>query len=175
LIKKPSDLRKSNPALGYGSTQQRWMNGDVYIYEHKFYNNVVLVAINKSASSAYNISGLNTALPAGTYADYRTGTLNGSSLTVNSGTGGNNPAVSFNLGANTVSVWQYTAPNATVPQIRHDDRDRPIVVRHEYRRDRAQCHKRKLQRDRHARRVRFERNQFHSAGGKADSRDVHGQ
>ncbi|HVE60070.1 MAG TPA: alpha-amylase family glycosyl hydrolase [Pyrinomonadaceae bacterium] len=117
LIKKLSDLRKSNPALGYGSTQQRWMNSDVYIYERKFYNNVVLVAINKSTTSTYNISGLNTALPAGTYSDYLTGTLNGSSLTVNSGSGGNNPAVSFNLGANTVSVWQYTAPNATVPQI----------------------------------------------------------
>ena len=117
LIKKLSDLRKSNPALGYGSTQQRWINSDVYIYERKFYNNVVLVAINKSASATYNISGLNTALPAGTYADYLTGTLSGSSLTVNSGSGGNNPANSFNLGANTVSVWQYTAPNATTPQI----------------------------------------------------------
>lgn len=117
LIKKLSDLRKSNPALGYGTTQQRWMNSDVYIYERKFYNNVVLVAINKSASSTYNISSLNTALPAGTYSDYLTGTINGGSLTVNSGSGGNNPANSFNLGANTVSVWQYTAPNATVPQI----------------------------------------------------------
>lgn len=117
LIKKLSDLRKSNPALGYGTTQQRWMNSDVYIYERKFYNNVVLVAINKSTTSTYNISGLNTALPAGTYPDYLAGTLSGSSLTVNSGSGGNNPAVSFNLGANTVGVWQYTAPNATVPQI----------------------------------------------------------
>lgn len=117
LIKKLSDLRKSNPALGYGTTQQRWINPDVYIYERKFYNNVVLVAINKSASSVYNVSGLNTALPAGTYSDYLTGTLNGGSLTVNSGSGGNNPANSFNIGANTVSVWQYTAPSATVPQI----------------------------------------------------------
>ena len=117
LIKKLSDLRKSNPALGYGTTQQRWINSDVYIYERKFYNNVVLVAINKSASSTYNISALNTALPAGTYSDYLTGTLNGSSLTVNSGSGGNNPANSFNIGANTVSVWQYAAPSSTAPQI----------------------------------------------------------
>ncbi len=117
LIKKLSDLRKSNPALGYGSTQNRWMNNDVYIYERKFYNNVVLVAINKSATNVYGISGLNTALPAGTYSDYLTGTLNGGGLTVNAGTGGNNPAVSFNISPNTVSVWQYTAPAATVPQI----------------------------------------------------------
>ncbi len=117
LIKKLSDLRKSNPALGYGSTQQRWMNSDVYIYERKFYNNVVLVAINKSATSTSTISGLNTSLPAGTYADYLTGTLGGGSLTVNAGTGGNNPAVGFNMSPNTVSVWQYTAPAATAPQI----------------------------------------------------------
>lgn len=117
LIKKLSDLRKSNVALAYGTSQQRWMNNDVYIYERKFFNNVVLVAINKSASSTYNISGLNTSLPAGTYSDYLTGTLGGGGLTVNSGTGGNNPAVSFNLNPNTVAVWQYTAPAATTPQI----------------------------------------------------------
>ncbi len=117
LIKKLSDLRKNNPALGYGSTQQRWMNSDVYIYERKFYNNVVLVAINKSATSTYPISGLNTSLPAGTYSDYLAGTLGGGSLAVNAGTGGNNPAVAYNMSPNTVSVWQYTAPAATVPQI----------------------------------------------------------
>ncbi len=117
LIKKLSDLRKSNPALGYGSTQERWINNDVYIYERKFYNNVVLVAINKSTTSTYNISGLNTSLPAGTYSDYLTGMLSGSSLTVNAGSGGNNPVVSFNVGANTVGVWQYTSAAGTTPQI----------------------------------------------------------
>jgi glycosidase len=117
LIKKLSDLRKSNPAIAYGSMTQRWMNSDVYIYERRFYNNTVLVAINKNDASAYNITGLNTALPAGTYADYLTGTLGGASLTVNAGSGGNNPAVSFNLPAHTVAVWTYADASATAPQI----------------------------------------------------------
>jgi glycosidase len=117
LVKKLSDLRKNNPAVAYGSMGQRWMNNDVYVYERKFNNNVVLVAINKSTTATYNVSGLLTSLPAGTYADYLTGSLSGSSLTVNTGTAGNNPAVSFNVAPNAVGVWQYTAPAVTTPQI----------------------------------------------------------
>jgi glycosidase len=117
LVKKLSDLRKNNPAVAYGSMTQRWMNNDVYVYERKFNNDVVLVAINKSTTATYNVSGLLTSLPAGTYTDYLTGSLSGSSLTVNTGTVGNNPAVSFNIAPNAVSVWQYTAPAVTTPQI----------------------------------------------------------
>src|ERR671916_1628031 len=47
LTNRLSTLRRNNPAIAYGSTQQRWMNNDVYIYERKFFGNVVLVAINK--------------------------------------------------------------------------------------------------------------------------------
>ena len=46
---------------------QRWINNDVYIYERKFFDSVVLVAINKNEISAFNISGLKTSLPAGPY------------------------------------------------------------------------------------------------------------
>ncbi len=117
LIKKLSDLRKSNVALAYGSSQQRWMNSDVYIYERKFYNNVVLVAINKNDTTSYAINGLNTSLPAGAYTDNLAGLLGGSSITVNAGTGGNNPVTSFNLPAHTVAVWQVTSTATTTPQI----------------------------------------------------------
>jgi glycosidase len=117
LVKKLSDLRKNNPAVAYGSMTQRWMNNDVYVYERKFNNDVVLVAINKSTTATYNVSGLLTSLPAGTYTDYLTNSLSGSSLTVNTGTVGNNPAVSFNIAPNAVSVWQYIAPAVTTPQI----------------------------------------------------------
>src|SRR5258706_11172630 len=82
------------------------MNSDVYIYERKFFNDVVLVAINKNDSSGYAISGLYTALPSGTYSDYLSGFLGGSSLTVSTGGGGNNPANNFTLPAHTVAVWQ---------------------------------------------------------------------
>lgn len=39
LISKLAALRSSNDALGYGTTQQRWINNDVYIFERQFYNN----------------------------------------------------------------------------------------------------------------------------------------
>jgi glycosidase len=116
LTSRLSTLRRNNTAIPYGSTQQRWMNNDVYIYERKFFGNVVLVAINKSGSTQYNITGLNTALPAGAYSDYLTGLVGGSSINVTTGTGGNNPVAAFNLPANTVAVWQVTESGGT-PQI----------------------------------------------------------
>ena len=108
LIGKLSTLRRSNPAIPYGSMGQRWINNDVYIYERKFFGSVVLVAINKNETSAASISGLNTALPAGNYSDYLTGLVGGSSITVSSGSGGNNPVTNFSLPAHTVAVWQFT-------------------------------------------------------------------
>jgi glycosidase len=112
LISKLAALRQSNDAVAYGSHAQRWMNNDVYIYERQFYNSTVLVAINKNDSTAYNITGLNTALPAGTYTDYLGGLMGGSSIVVGTGTGGNNPVTGFTLPAHTVAVWQVVG---TVP------------------------------------------------------------
>jgi glycosidase len=65
LVNKLSTLRRNNPAIAYGSMGQRWINNDVYIYERKFFGNVVLIAINKNETTGYSISGLNTSLPAG--------------------------------------------------------------------------------------------------------------
>jgi glycosidase len=116
LTNKLSTLRRNNPAIGYGGTQERWMNNDVYIYERKFFGSVVLVAINKNETVSYNISGLNSSLPAGTYGDYLTNLLGGSSITVSTGTGGNNPVAAFSLPAHTVAVWQYAETSAS-PQV----------------------------------------------------------
>jgi glycosidase len=116
LIQKLSTLRQQNPALAYGTTQQRWLSSDVYVFERKFFGDVVLTAVNKNATTAYNISGLNTALPPATYSDYLTGLLGGFAITVSSGSGGNNPVAAFNLPANTVAVWQSTA-TAAAPQV----------------------------------------------------------
>jgi hypothetical protein len=91
------------------------MNNDVYIYERQFFNDVVLVAINKNDTTAQAISGLFTALPAGTYADYL-GLQSGVSLTVRSGSGGNNPANKLSLPAHSVSVWQVSS-GATAPEV----------------------------------------------------------
>ena len=114
LINKLAGLRQStNDALAYGTFRQRWINNDVYIYERQFFNDVVLVAINKNDTTSYPISGLLTSLPAGTYSDYLGALLGGSSLTVTAGSGGNNPAGNFTLPAHTVAVWQSTGTPST--------------------------------------------------------------
>jgi glycosidase len=116
LINKLSTLRKNNPAVAYGSMTERWINNDVYIYERKFFNSVVLVAINKNETTSYPISGLNTALPAGSYADYLTNSYGGLSVTVGSGAGGNNPVTNFTLPAHAISVWSFVE-GAAPPQV----------------------------------------------------------
>jgi glycosidase len=116
LIGKLSTLRQNNPALAYGGSQQRWINNDVYIFERKFFNDVVLVAINKNDTSSFSITGLNTALPPSNYSDYLAGLLGGSSISVSAGSGGNNPVTAFTLPAHTVGVWQFTT-SATAPQV----------------------------------------------------------
>jgi len=116
LTNRLSSLRRSNPAIPYGSMTQRWISNDVYIYERKFFGSVVLVAINKNETTGYSISGLNTSLPVGTQADNLTGLLGGVSITVGSGSGGNNPVNTFTLPAHAVSVWQFTE-GAASPEI----------------------------------------------------------
>lgn len=116
LTSKLSALRQSNDALAYGGWQQRWINSDVYVYERKFFNDVVLVAINKNDTASQSVSGLSTALPAGTYSDYLGGLLGGLGLTVNAGTGGNNPANALSLPPHSVSVWQVSSA-ASAPEV----------------------------------------------------------
>lgn len=114
LTKRLSDLRRGgNQALAYGSHQQRWVSPDVYIYERKFFGDVVLVAINKSETNGTAIGGLLTSLPVGSYTDYLAGLLGGVGLTVDAGSGGNNPAASFTLPAHTVAVWRYNSSPTT--------------------------------------------------------------
>jgi len=114
LIGKLAGLRKSNPAIADGTMLQRWISNDVYVYERAFAGSEVLVAINKSESSATSIGGLFTQLPAGTYNDYLGGLLGGFSITVANG-GGNNPVANFSLPPHTVSVWQLKPAVPTTP------------------------------------------------------------
>jgi glycosidase len=116
LIGKLSALRRSNPALGYGSMVRRWINRDVYIYEREFFGSVVLVAINKSSSRVYDVGDLRTALPLGTYADYLGGQIGGIPIRVGTKVNDNNSVEGFTLPAHSVSVWSYLE-SATGPQI----------------------------------------------------------
>lgn len=114
VIQKLSAVRHSNPALAYGSTEQRWINNDVYVYERKFGDNTVLVAVNKSSTSSYDLTGLKTALPEGQYTDILEGVMDGNSIEVSS-TGDVTP---FTLSPNESGVWVYQN-NSGSPLIGH--------------------------------------------------------
>lgn len=105
LIQYLATLRASNPAIAYGTMQQRWINDDVYIYERRLGSNGVLVAINKSKTNDQAVSGLLTSLAPGSYSDYLNGTMGGVGLTVSGPTGGNNAAPNLTLPHRSVSIW----------------------------------------------------------------------
>jgi glycosidase len=116
LIRKLAALRQANDAIAYGGSRQLWINDDVYIYERRFFDDVVLVAINKSDTASYPVSGLLTSLPAGTYSDYLGGLVGGSKLLVAAGSGGDNPAGKFTIAAHSASVWERHV-NASAPEV----------------------------------------------------------
>lgn len=109
-------LRTGQPALAWGTHQQRWLNNDVYVYERQFFDDVVLVAINNS-TTPHSITDLNTALPPGSYADELGGLLGGGSISVGSGSGGNHPVTPFTLGGGQVAVWSHVAGEPAAPQV----------------------------------------------------------
>ena len=110
LIQYLAALRAANPALAYGSMQQRWINDDVYIFERRLGANIVLVAINKNRSGDQPISGLFTALPPGSYIDYLAGTMGGAGIAVAGSPGGNNPVANLSLPRRSVSIWVAAGP-----------------------------------------------------------------
>ncbi|MEO8672207.1 MAG: alpha-amylase family glycosyl hydrolase [Tahibacter sp.] len=112
LVKTLSALRRDNEALAYGSTTERWISNDVYIYERKFFDNVVVVAINKGASSQL-VTGLLSSLPTGSYSDYLGAALNGVGLNSTTPNGAAFNAANLTLAANSVSVWQRDPTVAT--------------------------------------------------------------
>ena len=115
VIQALAPLRKSNPAIAYGSTQQRWLNSNIYIYERKFGPNVAVVAINRDLANSAVIGGLITSFPAGSYADKLGGLLGGNTLAVNSG--GSVPT--FTLAAGGVAVWSYSTAAIGTPTVAH--------------------------------------------------------
>lgn len=100
-IKKLSDLRVWNRALRYGLITTKYISSDVYVYQRQFFNDVILVAINKSSSNDAQLTNVSTNLPNGTYADYLENILkSGQSITVSSGN-----ISSVTLPKSSVSVW----------------------------------------------------------------------
>ncbi len=103
LIRTLSVLRHYNPAVPYGLIINRYVSNDVYIYERQFFNNVVVVAINRNLTTPYYVSGVYTSLPDGYYTDYLAGLLHGVNITVSGG------YFSVQLPPGSVSIWEYKA------------------------------------------------------------------
>lgn len=92
LIGTLAQLRSQSPALASGSYTQRWVNGDILVFERQSGSDVVLVAVNRGGSASISVSNLS--LSDGSYSSL------GSSDTVNV----NNGTATLNLDDNEVIV-----------------------------------------------------------------------
>lgn len=113
LIADLSQLRADNLALAYGLTNILHTSDDVIVYERKFYDHVVVTAINRQPDQSESVPSLSTELPDGAYSDYLEGTLSGQSIGVSSGS-----LDSFTLDGGEVNVWIDTPDLGTdVPRL----------------------------------------------------------
>lgn len=116
LIGDLSELRQSNDAIAYGTTVIRYSDDNVLVFERQFYDDVVLVAVNRQPDQSYAIGPVETNLPAGNYTDYLGGLLYGFNTVVTAGEGINHTS-SFTLPGGAVCVWEYKASVPSTPQI----------------------------------------------------------
>lgn len=116
LIGDLSELRQSNDAIAYGTTVIRYSDDNVLVFERRFYDDVVLVAVNRQPDQSYAIGPVETNLPAGNYNDYLGGLLYGFNTVVTAGEGINHTS-SFTLPGGAVCVWEYKASAPSTPQI----------------------------------------------------------
>ena len=61
IIQALTALRKTSPAIQQGSYSQKWLNDDILVYERKFKDDVVLVALNRGAATSISVSALSLA------------------------------------------------------------------------------------------------------------------
>lgn len=112
LIKKLSALRQSNDAIAYGQTSVLYSDDNVMVFQRKFYDNTVVVAVNRQPDRSYTVPSINVGLPSGTYSDYLNSMLYGDSATVTNG-----KIDSIKLSGGEVDVWSYNAAAAKAPEI----------------------------------------------------------
>lgn len=116
LIGSLSALRQSNDAIAYGTTVIRYSDDNAMVFERQFYDDIVVVAINRQPDLPAAIPAIQTNLPVGQYADYLGGDFYGSGTTVQAGSSNTIPA--FTLAGGGVSIWQYKAQSSpSAPQI----------------------------------------------------------
>lgn len=112
LINKLSKLRKDNNALAFGETSIRYSDNDVIVFERKFYDDVILVAINRQPDKEFNISNVYTSLADGEYTDYLNGLLFGEGVNVSG-----NKINNISLAGGEVSIWEQKSKEFNTPRI----------------------------------------------------------
>lgn len=112
LIKKLSDLRQDNDALAYGQTSVLYSDDNVMVFQRRFYNDTVVVAVNRQPDKSYTVPSVAVGLPGGTYSDYLGSMLFGDSATVSNG-----KISSIALSGGEVDVWSYNSADSAAPEI----------------------------------------------------------
>ncbi|MED3484591.1 alpha-amylase family glycosyl hydrolase [Bacillus toyonensis] len=107
IIQALSSLRRLNNALPYGTTKERYITDNLYVYERCFGSDVVLIALNRNLTEGYEIKDVKTALPSRKYKDILEGLLDGEVITVE-----NNSINSLWLGPGSVHVWHHKGVNS---------------------------------------------------------------
>ena len=119
MIGKLASLRKANPALQFGQQQRRWLSADAYVFERSFHGNSVLVAINRNASKAVEVSGMSASLPCnkGGYADVLGQAFGGTAITVRCG----GAVAPFTLAPGAIAVWSAVSTGSAgkAPELGH--------------------------------------------------------
>lgn len=110
LISKLSALRQTNNAVAYGTTSILYSDDNVLVFERQFYDEYIVVAVNRQPDRSYTISNITTNLPAGNYQDALGGLLYGDSVTVST-SGSKRVINSLNLQGGEVNVWSYDTGN----------------------------------------------------------------
>jgi hypothetical protein len=101
LVQRLAELRRLNPALRYGIISTAYVGEKVYVFERKFFNDVVLVAINLDNTSDITLTNLSVSLPDDNYQDYLKNLVgNGQTITVSGGV-----ISSLKLPKSSMGVW----------------------------------------------------------------------
>lgn len=116
IIKKLSNLRQSNDAIAYGQTNILYSNDDVLVYERKYFDDVVVVAVNRQPDKTYTVPSLDTDLPEGIYKDVLGGDLYGEDISIKK-ISGKTKLDGFTLGGGEVDVWSYKTETSNKPEI----------------------------------------------------------
>jgi len=113
IIGKLSALRQENDALAYGQTEILFSNNDVMIMKRKFYDKIVLVAVNRQPDQSVYVGDVYAGIPDGNYTDVLSGICGGKTLNVS---GGKMFGGGFTLGGGETAVYSYN-PTQYGPKI----------------------------------------------------------